>query len=162
MPRTEALLRRQERACEKVGENALSKGMQCVLDACDVVEDADEALAVLAPMHCGEGIVTDSQRAVIDGWLLESDAFQATTEGTLWALRSAAKGAAPGASCLRTRHLQRLLKKNASLLALFTAFINGAFASGSLDTNLRALWGSCATIALAKPGSGTAPSPWAT
>jgi hypothetical protein len=47
--------------------------------------------------------------------------------------------------------------KERGLLANFTAFVNGAFASGRLDDRLRAIWGSCVTLALTKRAGGFRP-----
>jgi hypothetical protein len=67
--RENALMRRQEQASTKVGENALSKGMGCLLETATVVADADAAVAAPQPLHPVEGAITDAQRAQIKGWM---------------------------------------------------------------------------------------------
>jgi hypothetical protein len=146
--RENALLRRQEQASAKVGENALGKGMGCLLENATVVADADDAVHALQPLHPAAGAITDAQRAQVQGWLRGVVPWQASLGDMQWALRSAAKGSAPGPSCLRTRHLQRLLLENMALSSLFT---------GSLDEDLRKMWGSCTTIALTKGAGGHRP-----
>jgi hypothetical protein len=47
--------------------------------------------------------------------------------------------------------------ESAPLTALFTMFVNGAFAAGSLDADLRQMWGSCSTITLTKDAGGHRP-----
>ena len=152
-------LRRQERACVLAGQNAMSRAVQCATDESTVVEDLVEAVRVLEPLHPAGGAVTDAQRATIHGWMMECDAYQVTAAAMLWSLRTAAKGASPGPSGWRARHWQRLLQEDTSTVMLdrFTAFVNVSFASGSLDPDLRAMWGACCTIALAKKGGGHRP-----
>jgi hypothetical protein len=157
-PRVPTLLRAQERACEKAGENALSRAVQCIVDTAGVVERADEALSVLTPLHPPGGFVTDDERATVQRWLSESTSVYSASEDDIsWALRSAPKGSAPGPSGWRMRHWQRAVLEDKGLLVQFTAFLNGAFASGTLDPQLRQLWGSCLTIALKKPRTGHRP-----
>jgi hypothetical protein len=63
------LLRRQEQASAKVGENALAKGMGNLLETATVVADADDAMQALQPLHPAAGTITDAQRAQVQGWL---------------------------------------------------------------------------------------------
>jgi hypothetical protein len=83
--------------------------------------------------------------------------YQATPDEMLHALRTAAKGSAPGPSGFSTRLWQRTLVENEQLLTKFTTFINGAFASGTLPSNLRELWAACRSLALEKPDGGHRP-----
>ena len=151
-------LLRQERGCDKVGVNALSAGMRLIMDKGVPVTNADAAHAVLEPLHQGGGEITGAQLEEIEGWLGEGDApYQATPDEMLHALRTAAKGSAPGPSGFSTRLWQRSLVENEQLLTKFTKFINGAFASGTLPANLRELWAACRSLALEKPDGGHRP-----
>jgi hypothetical protein len=138
----------------KVGENALAKGMGSLLEIATVVADADDAVQALQPLHPTASATTDAQRAQVQGWLRGVTPWHATIGDMQWAVRTAAKGSAPGPSCLRTRHLQL---ESAPLTALLTTFVNGAFAAGLLDADLRQMWGSCSTIALTMDASGHRP-----
>ena len=103
------------------------------MDKAVPVTDADAAHAVLEPLHQGGGEITDAQREEIECWLGEGVApYQSTPDEMLHALRTAAKGSAPGPSGFSTRLWQRRLVENERLLTKFTTFVNGAFASGKL------------------------------
>ena len=147
---------RQERGCDKVGVKALSAGFRLILDKGVPVSDADAAHTVLEPLHQGGGEITDAQLEEIEGWLGEGVApYQATPDEMLHALRTAAKGSAPGPSGFSTRLWQRTLVENEQLLTKFTNCI-GAF-SGTLPANLRELWAACRSLALEKPDEGHRP-----
>ena len=87
------------------------------------------------------------------GWLGEGDApYQATPDEMAHALRTPAKGSAPGPSGFSTRLWQRTLVENEQLPTKFTKFING-----TLPENLRELWAACRSLALEKPDGGPPP-----
>ena len=77
-----------------MAEGAYSRAMADLLDTGSVVTDADEAVAMLMPLHGLIGALTDVQRwfsAVVDPW-------HATPEDTAHTLSTAAKASAPGPS----------------------------------------------------------------
>ena len=154
----DATLQRHERACARVGRGESSKGMQALLDRSAVLEDSDAAVRELQHLHPTKGGLTAEERETVRNWLNDAGELTLRPEDITSALRTVSANAAPGPLSWRTKHWQRLcLHGKNNLLAHFTVFANSVFANGHLDDNLRRLWGSCSTLALAKRAGGFRP-----